>query len=103
MCLAHPMKIVSFETMTTAICDHDGVLKTADISFLEGLEVGDWVTVHIGIAREKISEADAKQIADALLALDMVKRGETDIDYLFADIVDREPPRPPTGSSGPKG
>jgi len=102
MCLAHPMKITEFETLTTALCDHNGTLKKVDISFLDGLAPGDWVTVHIGIAREKISEADARQIEDALTALEMVKRGETDIDYLFADIVDREPPRPPSAGSTSK-
>ena len=37
---------------------------------------------------------DAKQIHDAMAALEMVRRGETEVDYLFADLVGREPPRP---------
>ncbi|KEO50893.1 HypC/HybG/HupF family hydrogenase formation chaperone [Thioclava pacifica] len=100
MCLAHPMKVLSLEGPSSAICDHAGKAQRVDIAFIDELAPGDWVTVHLGIAREKVSEADARQITDALSALDMVRRGETDIDHLFADLVDREPPRPPV--SGPR-
>ncbi|SFJ09520.1 HypC/HybG/HupF family hydrogenase formation chaperone [Celeribacter neptunius] len=95
MCLSYPMKILSKPGAHVAICDRDGQQHRVDMTFLAEAEPGDWVTVHLGIAREKISEADAGQIRDALKALDMVRAGETDVDHLFSDLVDRVPPRPP--------
>jgi hydrogenase assembly chaperone HypC/HupF len=95
MCLAHPMKIIERQTVTRAICARlDGSRHEVDLSFLPDVEVGTWVTVHLGLARDVTTEEDAHQIEDALRALDMVKAGETDIDHLFADLVGREPQRP---------
>lgn len=94
MCLAYPMKVLSMTGTNTALCDKQGEQHRVDMTFLPDVAPGDWVTVHLGIARETLSEADAKQILDALTALDMVRNGETDVDHLFADLIDREPPRP---------
>ncbi len=99
MCLAYPMKVLSMVGPNVAICDKQGEPQRVDMSFLPDVGPGDWVTVHMGIARDKTTEADAQQIIDALLALDMVRAGETDIDHLFADLIDREPPRPPVSGS----
>lgn len=95
MCLSHPMKVLTVENQSFAICDHNGAKNRVDISFVDDVREGEWLTVHIGIAREKISEKDAKIVSDALQALEMVKAGETDIDHLFADLIDREPYCPP--------
>ncbi|MCA0044372.1 HypC/HybG/HupF family hydrogenase formation chaperone [Celeribacter litoreus] len=99
MCLAYPMKVVSRDGINTATCEKDGELHCVDTTFLSEVQIGDWVTVHLGIAREVMTEADARQILDALHALDMVKQGETQVDHLFADLIGREPPRPPSADS----
>jgi len=56
--------------------------------------VGTWMLVHLGAARSVLSAEDADRVADALLAIEAVQRGE-DIDHLFADLTDREPELPP--------
>ena len=50
----------------------------------------------MGIARQKMTDAEAQAILDALAALQLVRSGETEVDHLFADLVGREPRRPPT-------
>ena len=50
--------------------------------------------VFLGAAREIISDETARVTSDALAALELAMRGETDIDHLFADLVDREPELP---------
>ena len=97
MCLAFPMQVLSLETPNRAICDHNGQRESVDLSLLEAVAPGDWLTVHLGLAREKISAEDAQRLRDAMEALEKVRRGETGIDHLFADLVGREPPRPPQG------
>ncbi len=94
MCLAYPMKVISVTGANTAMCDKGGVVQRVDMTFLSDISEGDWVTVHLGIAREKISQTDAQQILDALTALDLVRSGEADVDHLFSDLIGREPKRP---------
>lgn len=96
MCIALPLKITELIPPHQAVCDAGGTPQTVDISLLDGVCVGDWVSVHRGMAVTRMTEADARLILDALSALDQVRAGETDVDHLFADLVDREPPRPPT-------
>ncbi len=95
MCLAYPMKIVDRRSLTRALCERlDGSCHEVDLSLLEEAAPGDWVTVHMGLARTITTESEARKIEDALQALALVRTGETDIDHLFADLVGREPPRP---------
>ena len=55
---------------------------------------GTWVLVFLDAAREVLSARDAARIGDALKALALIGRGETDVDHLFADLIGREPELP---------
>ncbi len=94
MCLGIPMQIVSCQG-STALCEIQGVQHQIDLSLVGGQPVGQWVLVFLGAAREVISSERAKQVQQALLAVESVMRGEaTDLDLLFADLANREPKLP---------
>lgn len=65
MCLAIPVKITRI-TGTRAEVDMAGAKRDADIRFLEGLNVGDYVLVHAGFAIEKIDEKEAAATLELL-------------------------------------
>lgn len=96
MCTVIPLKVIQVLSPSQAVGDAGGQRQTVDISFIDGVQPGDWLSVHMGIARQKMSDAEAQAILDALAALQLVRAGETEVDHLFADLVGREPRRPPT-------
>jgi hydrogenase expression/formation protein HypC len=62
---------------------------------------GAWLLTFLDSARQVLAEEDARRIDAALDALDAVLRGEApDVDSLFADLVNREPPRPDLPAGG---
>ena len=58
MCLAVPMKVLSVE-MPTGTVELDGVRRTVHLEFVEGVQPGDYVLVHAGIAVEKMTAEEA--------------------------------------------
>ena len=86
MCVGVPMQIIECG-YGMAVCDHNGVRKEINTMLVGEPEPGTWVLVFIDAAREVIPEADAMKINDALKALDIVMKGGTDIDHLFADLA----------------
>jgi hydrogenase expression/formation protein HypC len=105
MCLGIPMQVLSTSGLT-ARCSDRGTETVVDLSLVGPVEPGTWLMVFLGAARETLSEEAAKQTADALEALGMAMRGETDFDHLFADLTGREPSLPdflkPTESGSSK-
>jgi len=69
MCLAMPAQIVEI-TGRRAQVTLLGNVRQADLSLLEGAEVGDWVLVHAGFAIERLSQEDARQTLELLAAID---------------------------------
>lgn len=65
MCLAIPGQVVELvdEERHYATVDVSGVRRKVNIALLaeEGLNVGDWVLIHVGFAMNKISEQAAKE------------------------------------------
>lgn len=55
---------------------------------------GTWVLVHLGTAREILTEDEAQRTADALEAVQAALRGDS-VDHLFPDLAGREPTLPP--------
>ena len=70
MCLGIPGEIVSFdnEVPDLALADVSGVRRAINVALLEGegLEVGDWVLIHVGFALSKIDEPAARRALDML-------------------------------------
>lgn len=93
MCIGVPMQVITIDGLTAHCAGREG--ETAvDISLTSDARPGDWVMVFLGAAREVISEDAAQATSNALAALELTMRGETDVDHLFADLVDREPQLP---------
>ncbi len=93
MCLGIPMKILAYEG-DWAVCEGDGGQRLVDMMLIGRQPPGAWVLVFLDTARELLSEQQAGKIADALKAVDLALRGQTRVDHLFADLVDRTPQLP---------
>jgi hydrogenase expression/formation protein HypC len=93
MCIGIPMQIVEARG-ESAVCVYRGQRTLVDMMLVGEQPVGTWLLVFLDAAREVISAEHAQQIADALDAMRLAMQGETDIDHLFADLVDREPELP---------
>lgn len=60
MCLAVPMKVVEIEGNMARV-EQGGVSREARIDFIQGIEVGDYVLIHAGIAIERIRPEQAEE------------------------------------------
>lgn len=58
MCLAVPAKVMAING-EEAVLDYGGVKRTANISMLSDVKVGDYVLVHVGYAISKLDEEEA--------------------------------------------
>lgn len=71
MCVGMPGQLVEiFLDEHAAMVDVAGVRRRVNIGLLlddEGIEVGDWVLIHVGFAMAKIDEAEAR---DSLVAIE---------------------------------
>ena len=94
MCIGIPMQVQeSFAGY--AICLASGVEHQIDTMLVGEQPVGTWLLTFLNTAREVISAQQAAQINDALSALELVIQGNSDVDHLFADLINREPQLPP--------
>lgn len=71
MCLGIPAKVESFVEDTDrhlAEVDVSGVRRTVNVGLVleDGLEVGDWILLHVGFAIAKIDEEEAQRTYDFL-------------------------------------
>jgi len=64
VCLGIPGRVVSFEDETRHIAkvDVSGVRRNVNVGLLveDGLEIDDWVLIHVGFALSKIDEEEAR-------------------------------------------
>ena len=105
MCIGLPMQIVA-SGFGYATCEGMGMTREVDTLLVGDQPPGTWVLVFLNSAREVISEQDAMKITDAVSAVEQVMNNDPGIsssgmdmsviDALFADLVDREPPKPPS-------
>ncbi|MBF6648914.1 HypC/HybG/HupF family hydrogenase formation chaperone [Methylobacter sp. BlB1] len=93
MCIGIPMQIIE-PRGESALCIYRGQESLIDMMLVGPQPAGAWLLVFLGTAREVLSEQKARQIADALEALHLAMQGDSQIDHLFADLVDREPQLP---------
>jgi len=65
MCLAVPGKIVSIDEsnpeLKMAKVNFSGVSKDVCIQWLDDVNIGDYVLVHVGFALNKVDEKDAEE------------------------------------------
>jgi hydrogenase expression/formation protein HypC len=61
MCLALPARVVELTGPDTARIDLSGVRKEISIALVDGVEVGDYVIVHVGCALTRLDPAEAER------------------------------------------
>ena len=61
MCLAIPARVVDIAADDQAIVDLGGVRKEISLALVEGVQVGDYVIVHVGYALTRLDPAEAEK------------------------------------------
>ena len=93
MCLGLPMQVMEM-VEGYALCEVDGEVRRIDTLLVGDQQPGTWLLTFLDTAREVLSAEKAQQIREALQALDLAMQGETGVDHLFADLIEREPQLP---------
>lgn len=93
MCIGLPMQIVE-PRGRMAIARFGEELREIDLALVGPQSPGAWVLTFFDAAREVITEEQAKKTQDALRAVALVMQGETTVDHLFSDLIEREPQLP---------
>ena len=61
MCLAIPARVTELLGDEMAKVSLDGIFKEVSLAFLDDVEVGDYVVVHVGYALAKIDPHEAEE------------------------------------------
>jgi hydrogenase expression/formation protein HypC len=61
MCLAIPAKVVKLLGDGMADIELEGVVKEVSLDLLDGVEVGDYVIIHVGYALAKLDPVEAER------------------------------------------
>lgn len=61
MCLAIPVRVVEKKDADNAIVDLAGIRKEISLALVDGVEVGDYVILHVGYALAKLDAAEAER------------------------------------------
>jgi hydrogenase expression/formation protein HypC len=61
MCLAIPARVAEILENDAAIVDLGGVRKEISLALVEGVEVGDYVIVHVGYALNRLDPEEAEK------------------------------------------
>ena len=71
MCLGIPGRVVEWVDAEHAIAKAEvsGVRRNINVGLLEGIDVGDWVLIHVGFAMSRIDEAEARATREFLESL----------------------------------
>ncbi len=98
MCLAIPGRVIAFADTERhfASVEVSGVRRSVNIDLVrdEGLEVGDWVLIHVGFAMNRISDADAQETLKLLEMMGEAAAALEEVEgYRFAEDDALPPPR----------
>jgi hydrogenase expression/formation protein HypC len=61
MCLAIPAQVIELRDGDNAVVDLAGVRKEISLSLVEGVQIGDYVIVHVGYALNKLDPEEAEK------------------------------------------
>lgn len=82
MCLGIPGQVVEITDPDACLAkvDVNGIRRTISIRLLAGtgLDIGDWVLVHVGFAMAKIDENEATATLEAVRQMGQAYRDELD-------------------------
>jgi hydrogenase expression/formation protein HypC len=95
MCLGIPGQVVEFvaDNADLAKVEVAGVRRTINVALLEdeGLQLGDWVLIHVGFAMARIDEEEARL---ALEGLQLLGRAfEDEVDAVVTSRIEPQPQR----------
>jgi hydrogenase expression/formation protein HypC len=61
MCLAIPVRVIELLEGAMAIVDLDGIRKEVSLALVDGVQVGDYVIVHVGYALARLDPEEAER------------------------------------------
>jgi hydrogenase expression/formation protein HypC len=61
MCLAIPAQLVELRDADTGVVELSGVRKEVSLALVDGVDVGDYVIVHVGYALQKLDPEEAEK------------------------------------------
>lgn len=61
MCLAIPVRVIAKPSETMALIDLGGVQKEISLELVDGVEVGDYVILHVGYALTRLDASEAER------------------------------------------
>lgn len=61
MCLALPVRVIEKSSETAAVVELGGIRKTISLELVDGVEVGDYVILHVGYALTRLDPAEAER------------------------------------------
>jgi hydrogenase expression/formation protein HypC len=103
MCIGIPMQVVE-SGFGYARCEGMGMQREVETLLVGEQPPGTWLLIFLDSAREVLSEEDAARITDAVKAVDLIMQNDgaisqsslenETIEALFADLIDREIPKP---------
>lgn len=93
MCLGVPMKVIEVDGLS-AICEGAHGREQVSLALTGPIEAGGHALIYLGSAVRELDQSEARQISDALEAVNLAARGER-FEHLLHDLVDREPALPP--------
>ena len=74
MCLGVPGRVIEFVDPSRHIAkvEVSGVRRNVNVGLVlpDGLDIGDWVLIHVGFALSKIDEDEARRTTEYLRQLD---------------------------------
>ena len=59
MCLAISVQVVELRGEDSALVDLDGIRKEISLALVDGVQVGDYVILHVGYALSKLDPEEA--------------------------------------------
>ena len=95
MCIAIPLRLESRVGSRGQCVDVGGARSDVDLLLTPDAQVGQWVLVFLGAARQVIDEATSRSTAAALSAVSALMNGQpVDLHAAFPDLMDRSPVLP---------
>ncbi|CAD5375028.1 Hydrogenase maturation factor HypC [Rubrivivax sp. A210] len=68
MCLAIPVRVVELLADDNAIVDLAGIRKTISLALVDGVQVGDYVILHVGYALSRLDPEEAQRTLELFAA-----------------------------------
>jgi hydrogenase expression/formation protein HypC len=72
VCLAIPARIVELLEGEDAVVDLAGVRKRISLALVDGVDLGDYVIVHVGYALTRLDPDEAQRTLDAFAEAGML-------------------------------